>query len=76
MVLMNKDVVALVVSTVDEWSSVCVTEYTKDGSWHSGMNVITSLEDVMKTAWVNKLNIIPESVLRERGEDQPEHSFL
>jgi hypothetical protein len=71
MQLHNSDVTALVVSTGDNWKTVCVTEYTKDGSWYNGLNIITSLEDVMKTAWTHKLNIIPESVMQDGGNFQP-----
>lgn len=71
MKLMNSDVVALVVQTADNWATVCVTEYTKDGSWYNGLNVITSLKDVMETAWTHKLNVIPESALREREAHDP-----
>ncbi len=68
MKLHNSDVVALVVSTNDCWRTVCVTEYTKDGSWYNGLNVITTLEDVMVTAFAHKLNVIPESLMQERDK--------
>ena len=66
MKLHNPDVVALVVSTNDCWKTVCVTEYTKDGSWYNGLNLITTLEDVMVTAWAHKLNVIPESIMHDK----------
>lgn len=66
MKLHNSDVVALVVSTNDCWRTVCVTEYTKDGSWYNGLNVITTIEDVMVTAFAYKLNVVPESLMQDK----------
>ena len=67
--LLNKNVKALVLSTNDNWKMCCVTEYTEDNIWHSGMNFITSVEDALKTAEEHGLNIIFEKMLRGKSED-------
>ena len=66
MQLLNENVIALVISSIDNFKNVCVTEYTKDGTWCCGLNIITSPEDVLKTAFEKKLNIIPENLLQEK----------
>ena len=45
---------------------MCVSEYRANGKWMCGMNFITSIEDVLDTAEKEKLNIIFESVLRDK----------
>ena len=63
----KEKLVAYVVSPVEkDWSIVNQTEYFDNGRWVIGMNLITSLEDVMQRAWDEKVNVIPESCLRER----------
>jgi len=69
MKIMFKDTEALVVAPQDkEWKVVCVTEYTKEGKWMCGLNLITSIEDILQTAWENKLYIIPEVMLQDNSE--------
>ena len=67
--ILNKDTVALVLSTNDNWKTCCVTEYSKDGTWNCGMNFITSLEDAIRTAEENSLNIIFEKMLDDRTQE-------
>lgn len=64
--LQNKDVVALVLSTIDNWETCCVTEYDKEGTWHCGLNIITSVQEALKFAEENKINIIFESMLNNK----------
>lgn len=70
MKLINKNVKALVLSTNNNWKMCCVTEYTEDNVWHSGMNFITSVEDVLKTAEERGLNIIFEKMLYEKNGER------
>ena len=69
MKLMFEDTIALIIKKFDDsWLDVCVTEYKKDGTWILGMNLVTSLKDVMDTAEKNKLSIIFESVLEDSND--------
>lgn len=67
---MFEDTVGLVIQPQDkDWEVVCVTEYKKDGTWMLGMNLITSLKDVLQLAWDEGLNIIPESLMHKMNKD-------
>jgi hypothetical protein len=67
MIVFNNDTVALVIRKQGKkWDMVCVTEYTKNGDWISGMNMITSIDDVLDTAEKKKLNIVFESMLERK----------
>lgn len=57
-------VVAYVINKIDkDWSMVNQTEYLDDGTWVCGMNLITSIDDVLDRAEKLGLNIIFESKL-------------
>jgi hypothetical protein len=73
MKIMNeKDIGALVISPSQSgWGTVCVTEYLKDGTWVCGMNLITTVENVLDEAYKRKISIIPESCL-ETSQDTKE----
>ena len=68
-ILQNKDVCALVLSTNDDWDCCCITEYTKDGTWHCGLNLITSVKMALRCAEKNKLNIIFENMLNKEPQE-------
>lgn len=65
MKLLHDNVVALVIAPADGWKTVCVTEYTADGDWHCGINVLTDIDDVLTTAQANKINIVPETCMHK-----------
>lgn len=50
-----------------DWSMVNQTEYFESGKWVIGMNLITSLEDVMQRAFEQKIAVLPQSMF----EDDP-----
>ena len=39
------------------WGMVNMTELTEDGTWHCGLNYITSIEDVVEKSVKNKVPI-------------------
>lgn len=58
---------AYIVEPVEEdWSMVNQTEYFENGRWVIGMNLITSLEDVMKRAYKKKIAVLPQSMFEEK----------
>ena len=64
MEIQNKDTKALVIKKCDDiWDMVNVTEYLSDDTWCCGMNLLTSIDDVLDTAEKNGLTIIFESML-------------
>lgn len=63
--------VAFVIEPIDgKWSIVNQTEYYSDGTWVCGLNLITSIEDVVERANELKINIIPISCLRKEVKDK------
>jgi len=50
---------------VPKWGMVAQTEYMEDGSWVSGLTLITSIEDVLDRAEKEGKPIIFESMLLE-----------
>ena len=67
---MWNDIAALIINPVDKgYKIVNVTELKKNGEWMIGMNLITSIEDVLERAEKEGLNIIFEKTLRERSKE-------
>ena len=61
----KEKLVAYVIEPVDgKWDMVCQTEYFDNGRWIIGMNLLTSLEDVVERAYKKKINIIPISCMK------------
>lgn len=50
----------------EDWSIVNQTEYFESGRWVIGMNLITSLKDVMKRAYEKKIAVLPQSMFEEK----------
>jgi hypothetical protein len=61
----DDDIVALVLSSRDDWETCCVTEYQRDGTWVCGLNFITTVADALNSAEKRGLSIIFESALRK-----------
>jgi len=55
---------------VPKYGIVCQTEYMENGQWISGMNLITSIEDVLERAEEKGVAIIFESMLLEALHDK------
>jgi len=65
----GKKVVAYVIKKAGKtWDMVCQTEYLEDGTWVMGMNLITSIGDVLDRAEKQGLNIFFESMLEGKNE--------
>jgi len=63
----KEKLVAYVIEPIDEkWDMVCQTEYYDNGKWIIGMNLLTSLEDVVERANKKKLTIIPINCLKKK----------
>lgn len=67
--IVNENIKAFVIRKVkNDWRMVCLTEITKDGEWACGMNLITSIDEVLDEAEKNNLPIIFEKTLTELKE--------
>ena len=49
-----------------DWSMVVQTEYFDDGTWVSGMNLITSIDDVLDRAEKKGIIVVFESMLGDK----------
>ena len=68
---------AYVVEPIDgDWSMVNQTEYFEDGRWVIGLVLITSLEDVMKSAWKQKVAVLPQSILERLNNKIGKTDFI
>jgi hypothetical protein len=71
MKLLFGDTKAIIIKQVEKgkWDTVCATEYRANGEWMCGMNMITSIEDVLNTAEKNKGVVVDfESHFKEHKE--------
>jgi hypothetical protein len=50
----------------DKWDIVNVTELMEDGTWVAGMNLVTSLEDVVERAAKENVPIITRKYLETK----------
>jgi len=63
----DRKLVAYIIEPIrGRFEMVNQTEYFDDGTWLTGMNLITSLEDVFERAWKKKINVIPASCFKEK----------
>ena len=68
---MKKKLKALVIEkTSKDWGMVNMTELTTDGKWILGMNLITSIEEVIKTSIEKGVPIITREVLEKLNKKE------
>jgi hypothetical protein len=52
--------------TNGSWGMVCLTKLTEDGVWHCGINLITSIEDVIEQANNENVPIITRKYMETK----------
>jgi len=68
---MKEKLKALVIEKAGkDWGMVNMTELTTDGKWILGMNLITSIEEVIKTSIKRGVPIITREVLEKLNKKE------